>query len=223
MVPIKKLNLIEKRTREQCQNCQGNGCSVCHSKNNRFKIYAAANIPISYWNLAFKDFQGDPRFKEIISKKISDIDSLYEEGKSYAFNGLFGTGKTYASCCLLKTALVAGYAAKYYTMSELIQEIINDHEGQFIHNILITDFLCIDEYSSRWVFPSEKSEQLFGQNLEYILRTRFQNQLPTIICSNDSNVRDVLAGEFARPLDSLFSQHLEVIGVAGKDFRKGNK
>lgn len=226
MVPAKKLDLVEKKIISSCPNCHGSGCQSCKSKVSRIKIYDYANIPMDYWFLAFKNFQGDQKFKEYISKKLEKIDEIYELGNSFAFIGNFGTGKTYAACCILKTALVSGYSAKYYNMSELINGITshNEDDENFLHTIINTDFLVIDEFGKRWVFPSEKAEQLFGQNLEHVLRTRFQNHLPTIVCSNDDNLDDVLSEEFSKALSSLRSRYMEVIPVIGKDFRKtGNK
>jgi len=44
--------------------------------------------------------------------------------------------------------------------------------------------------------------------------------MPTIICSNTPDLKDVLAGEFSRAVDSLFSRYVKTIYVSGKDFRK---
>ena len=84
------------------------------------------------------------------------------------------------------------------------------------------DFLVIDEFDSRWIFPSERAEQMFGSSLEHILRMRFQNSTPTILCSNSPDIDTVLTGKFAKAFRSLRSKHLKVACVGGKDFRRRN-
>jgi len=222
MVPQKKMDLIEKRIRNSCRECAGGGCLSCRAQITRCKIYAAADIPMDYWMLAFKNFKGDENFKRFITSKLSDVSEMYEKGSSLAFVGNLGTGKTYAACCVLKMALVKGYSARYVNMADVIEETVKNNY-KFLDKITNIDFLCIDEYDSRWVFPSEKAEQLFGQTMERILRARFQNGMPTIICSNTPNLSDVLAGDFSRAVDSLFSKYMEVLYVKGRDFRKIQK
>lgn len=225
MIPEKKIKLVEKEIQNKCPKCLGKGCSECKGKMARIKLYAMANIPMDYWFLPFKDFQGDVNFKGIIDEKLNAIDTIYENGNSMAFVGNFGTGKTYAACCVLKKALAIGYTAKYFHMSEIINALtsVRDEETDFLKSLINIDFLVIDEFCRRYIFASEKAEQLFGQNLEYILRTRFQNRMPTILCSNNINIDDVLSEDFAEAFSSLRSKYVEIIYVSGTDFRKLEK
>jgi DNA replication protein DnaC len=185
--------------------------------------YAEANIPIEYWSLAFKDFNGDKKFKEAIAAKIENIDKVYEDGKSLAFVGNLGVGKTYAACSMLKKAIVCDYSAKYINMADIVNELIasKDKNINYLDELINVDFLLADEYDKRHIFPSEKTEQLFGQTLEYVLRNRFQNHMPTILCSNTQEIDKVLAGEdFSRVMSSLMKKYVEIYYVAGKDYRK---
>jgi DNA replication protein DnaC len=221
LVPLKKINTLKSRIKQTC-TCQGVGCLACQAKINRMERYAEANIPMDYWFLPFKNFEGDPNFKKIIIEKLETIDDLYNNGESLAFIGKFGLGKTYATCCILKQALLKDFTVRYDTMSDVINNIVSSKEESlaYLEKLKNVDFLAIDEFGKRWVFPSEKAEQLFGQNLEFILRTRFQNHLPTILCSNDSNIDQVLSEDFSRAFSSLKSQYIEEIFVGGIDFRK---
>lgn len=220
MVPAKKLNLIRSRIQKKCSHCKGEGCSICRAKWARCKNYAEANIPVSYWMLAFKDFQGDPNFKKSIVSVLKQIKAFYERGLSLAFIGNFGTGKTYAATSILKMALVSGYTAQYVNMSDVVAETVKSNY-EFLAKISEVDFLCLDEYDARYVFPSDRSEQLFGQTMERLLRERFQNGLPTILCSNTPDLKDVLAGDFGRATESLFAKYMKTFYVKGKDYRKG--
>jgi len=219
LIPQKKIDFIKTKIKERCE-CVGAGCKKCRSIISRIGTYAEAGIPIDYWLLSFKDFEGDANLKIFVSSLLKTIDEIYEEGKSYAFVGNLGTGKTYAATSILKKAIVSGFTAKYYHMDQVIRLSIGNDSTSFFNEITGADFICIDEYDSRFVFPSEKSEILFGQTMESVLRYRFQNKMPTIICSNTSDVTKVLAGDFSRTTDSLFSKYVKIIYVAGKDFRK---
>lgn len=219
MIPDKKFAVFRKKIEQGCLDCNGAGCLSCKKKIARIQRYGSAGIPVDYWERAFKDFSGDPNFKDIISKKISNIDNMYDEGVSIALIGNLGTGKTYAASCLLKKAIVSGYQAKYANMSDVVRKLTSPDSNNYFDEIVSVDFLCIDEYCKRHVFASEKAEQLFGQSMEAILRNRFQNKMPTIICSNTLDLEDVLADDFSDSTSSLIKYYVEIHLARGLDFR----
>lgn len=221
MIPESKKKYIINKIEKSCQSCSGEGCMKCRSKIARISSYSRAGIPVDYWNRSWKDFSGDPKFKNLIKEEVlSKINEVYDTGRSFAFVGNLGVGKSYAACAILRMAITSGFKAKYLHMEEAIRLSISDYSNDFYSEVINTDFLCIDEYDSRWVFPSEKSEALFGQTMESILRNRFQNNMPTIVCSNTLDISEVVSGEFSKAIDSLFSKHMRVVYVSGKDFRK---
>lgn len=224
MIPKTKINRVKQKIKENCKECVGTGCSICLSKMSRMDRYALSNIPVEYWNLSFKDFSGDSKFKNLIRLKIENISDLYDNGKSFMFSGGLGTGKTYTACCILKIAVTSGYTGLYTTMAGVVANMLSKEvdTAKYYNELLEKDFLVIDEFSSHWIFPSEKAEQLFGTSLEYVLRTRFQNQLPTILCSNNDDVDQIFGGFFAKSFKSLRSHHIELYVVGGKDFRRKN-
>ena len=107
-------------------------------------------------------------------------------------------------------------------MADVVANILSSDVDtlKYYKNLVSTDFLVIDEFSSHLIFPSEKSEQLFGSSLEFVLRTRFQNQLPTILCSNDSDVDEIFGGFFAKSFRSLRTHHIELYVIGGIDYRR---
>ena len=224
MIASNKISRMKDKIKSECTNCLGEGCYNCLVKVTRIEKYSDANIPVEYWNLSFKDFEGDPNFKNVFRKKLEDINKTYDEGKSFIFSGSLGTGKTYSACCMLKIAIASGYSGLYTTMADVVANILSREKdtAQYYEELISKDFLVIDEFSSHWIFPSEKSEQIFGSSLEYVLRTRFQNQLPTILCSNDNDVDKIFGGFFARSFKSLRSHHVELFIVGGKDHRREN-
>jgi len=224
MIPKNKLKRIKSNIVSNCEICGGSSCSRCMSKACRIDSYASSDIPSNYWLLAFKDFEGDPKFAELITSLLSDIDKAYDDGHSYLFTGGLGTGKTYAACSILKISIISGYESKYTTMATIVNSMLskNIDTSSYIKDLIMCDFLVIDEFDPRWIFPSEKAEQMFGSSLEHILRMRFQNSTPTILCSNSPDVDTVLTGKFAKAFKSLRSKHLKMICVGGKDFRRNN-
>tara|TARA_X000000950_G_C13920884_1_gene663287 strand:+ start:2777 stop:3454 length:678 start_codon:yes stop_codon:yes gene_type:complete len=217
-IPESKFLKIKENIKNRCKYCDSSGCNECSKKISRITLYAQANIPMEYWSKSFKAFEGDKRFKLAMHNYIKDIEKMYDDGVSLGFSGSLGTGKTYMASCFLKIAITKGYTAGYYNMSDMIQESMDNRA--FFSEITEKDFIVIDEYDLRWVYPTERAELLFGQTMERVLRHRFQNGLPTILCSNTPNLKDVLAGDFSRSTGSLFAKFLKQYTVSGIDYRK---
>jgi len=222
MIPQTKIDRIKAKIRSQCPSCNGDECKKCFARISRVDRYSRANIPVEYWSLSFKNFAGDKNFKNLMKTKMENIDLFYDTGKSIIFSGNLGTGKTYTACCLLKRAVATGYSGLYTTMADVVANMLSREidTSKYYSELLSKDFLVIDEFSSHWIFPSDKAEQLFGTSLEYVLRTRFQNQLPTILCSNDDDVDQIFGGFFAKSFRSLRSHHVDLYVVGGKDYRR---
>lgn len=219
MIPDNKISREKDKIYKQC-SCQIGSCIVCQRKAARIDRYAIAGIPTNYWHSSFKDFIGDSNFANLFREKLKDPSKIYDNGTSMMLVGSLGVGKTYSICCLLKLAIVNDYSAIYTTMADIVNRVIRDGGGEYLQVLLETDFLAIDELDPRWIFPSEKSEQLFGSTMEHLLRSRFQNGLPTIMCSNADDVDKIFAGHFGRTFKSLRSEHVEVLYVGGKDQRR---
>lgn len=216
-----KVERIKNQIVATCKECGGAICAKCELKSSRIEKYSEANIPVGYWLLPFKNFKGDKNFNDIIKEKLKDINRVYDQGKSMLFVGNLGTGKTFAASSILKMAIVSGYTARYTTMADIVSAVTSGAQSSsYISDLMGYDFLVIDEFDARWIFPSEKAEHMFGSILENLLRNRFQNQLPTVLCSNTEDPDQILTGQFAKAFKSLRSQHLDVIYVGGKDFRR---
>ena len=222
-IPRGKIASVKKACVRDCKNCKGSGCSTCSSKSARIEKYASSNIPVTYWMLAFKKFSGDRLFFDLVKNIIENIDDTYEAGMSYIFTGGLGTGKTFGATSILKKSATLGYNSMYVTMADVVSSIISKEVDShtYISDLNQRDFLVIDEFDSRWIFPSEKAEQMFGSSLEHILRTRFQNKLPTILCSNTPDIDSVLSGPFSKAFKSLRNEHVRAVVVGGIDHRRG--
>lgn len=168
-----------------------------------------------------KDFSGPKNVKDQTIKYITSIDEMYMTGKGLCFVGNYGTGKSSASCAVLKGALIKGYTAYYTTLNDLISYLTNyETKTEFYDVVSRSDFLCIDEVDSRHFSDSEDAHAMFGSNFERVVRYRAQNNLPLIIASNNASIEEVFTGQWRRVVDSLLSSS-EVIPSLGKDYRKG--
>jgi DNA replication protein DnaC len=218
-----KVERVSQKIQRECKECSGEGCIKCGRLVSRIQKYADAGIPANYWTTSFKDFNGDDEYAETVKKVISDIDVAFDAGKSFLFVGPLGVGKTFGISSILKMAVCKDYSARYSSMVEVINQILSGPNSDVIQTLIKYDFLAIDEFDNRWIFPSEKSEQIFGSTMEYILRSRFQNGLPTILATNNSEVDEILTGMHGKAFSSLRSQYMETVFLSGKDFRKRNK
>lgn len=215
----RKAELARKIIMDACLVCKGQGCKSCAQKVERVNVLSGSCIPVAYWDYEFKTFKGDDNFKAHLENYIKSIDKLYNEGKSLALVGRHGVGKTFGACEILKTAISHRYTAKYTTMSEIVDMILfKDYE--FKAALLHSDFLVIDEFDSRYIPTSDRGKETFGANLENIIRTRFQNKMPVIFCTNNSSLNDVFDDTFKQTFDSLFAEsNITVIAVGGVDLR----
>ena len=84
--------------------------------------------------------------------------------------------------------------------------------------LLEADFLAIDEFDSRHM-GSDAASELYGRILENVFRTRVQNKLPIIMCTNSPNVIESFSGSLKQSIESLMN-YTETVPIIGKDFRK---
>lgn len=185
--------------------------------------YAESNIPIEYWTLKMeKHFVGDPRLKEKYNAYVSDINNAYINGNSICFAGAHGLGKTMTAACILKKAATKGYSCLYTTLSDIVTVLTQaGGEDRFLarQELIKVDFLVIDELDPRFM-ATENAADLYARSLEGVFRTRSQNKLPTIICTNSPNMVESFSGALKTSIDSLMHGYMEFFPVLGSDFRK---
>lgn len=185
--------------------------------------YYESNIPVEYWRLKMdRDFEGDPRLLEKYSLYTKDIKTSYINGSSICFCGNHGLGKTMTSCCVLKKAVATGFTCLYSTLSDIVNILIQSpQEEKFLarKELNMVDFLVIDEFDSRFM-SNDNAAELYGKTLEGVFRTRCQNKLPTIMCTNSPNIVKAFNGALKESIDSLTKGYLEEFPVFGEDFRK---
>jgi len=221
MVIQKKIEAAKQALKDACLTCKGHGCRDCVKKVECINVWANAGIPNAYWTYTLQSFSGDQAYKIRLEALLKTPEDMYNDGKLYAFTGKYGVGKTFGACEILKTVLARGYVGRYTTMSEIVDMVMSKEERfDFKQSLLLSDFLVIDEFDSRYIPTSDRGKDVFGSTLENIIRTRIQHKLPTIFCTNNASLDDVFDGTFEQTFDSLFSiRNVVSIPVGGVDLR----
>jgi DNA replication protein DnaC len=185
--------------------------------------YAESNIPIEYWSLRMeKDFCGDSRLKQKYDEYILDLKKTYNTGLSICFAGSHGVGKTLVTTCILKKAAQKGYSCLYTTLSDIVNVLTSaSNEDKYLarRELVLVDFLVIDEFDSRFM-QSDNAADLYARSLEGVFRTRSQNKLPTLMCTNSPNIIESLHGSLKVSISSLMKGYLKIFPVFGEDNRQ---
>jgi len=216
-------NIPDKKLQDQIKLIQQSNDERKNIKLIAVNRYAESNIPVEYWNLKMeKDFFGDPRLLKKYQEYIQDINNSYLSGSSICFAGNNGTGKTMTSCCILKKACEKGFMCLYSTLSDIVNILTqSSSEQKFIsrRELNMIDFLVIDEFDPRFM-ATDNTIDLYARTLETVFRTRSQNKLPTIMCTNSPNIVECFNGQLKISLDSLIKGYLKMFPVFGEDARK---
>lgn len=209
------------KTIEQAYDGLCEKCSITIVAYNRYK---SSNIPFDYWSLGMKDFKGAPELHDLYARAAGSLQEIYKKGDVFYIAGTHGIGKTMTTCAILKKACQKGYTSLYTTLTDIIGALIDSPgEEKFLarRELMMVDFLAIDEVDSRFI--PENASDLFGRMLEQVIRTRAQNRLPMIICSNSpAKPAELFTGSIKQSLDSLMSR-MTFIATMDTDFRKQGK
>ena len=214
----KKKDYAKKQISKGCE-CEGQSpCRKCMSKAMLLDKYERSNMPLLFWNKEMDTFKGNDAYKEFLTDYANNVEKKYYEGKSWCLAGGIGRGKTFGSSYILKAATAKGLDCWYDTMLG----IVANKDGFFRSRISKIDYLVIDEVDSRFLPQSQAGIDHISGALEFIVRTRCHNMLPTIICTNEEDgiVYKSFNEMFQRIFESLTAAHFETFFVAGKDYRR---
>src|SRR5713101_6216292 len=129
--------------------------------------YAESNLPIGYWGLKMdKDFYGDPQLLNKYNEYIADIKSSYINGSSLCLASKHRTGKSMTIICMLKKCCQKGYSCLYTTLSDVVNVLtyaVTDDKFLARRELVLVDFLAIDEVDVRFFNQSENSNDLFAK------------------------------------------------------------
>lgn len=176
-----------------------------------------------YWTLKMdkESFQGDEVLMLKYEEIVTDLRKSYLDGICLCFGGKHGVGKTLTVTNILKRAVEGSYTAQYTTLSDIVHSITSkdsvDKEISW-KELLLVDFLVIDEFDPRYM-GSDNAAELYGRTLENIFRSRAQNKLPTLMCTNAIDVTSGFSGALKASITSLMN-YVTMVSVMGKDYRE---
>ena len=236
-----KMFEIRESIVKPCALCKGEGSTIsirdgvrwavectCQKKFNRYMGYAKAGIAREYWDLTIDDFTGNDIVKAKVNQFIADIEKVKQDGLGITFCGPNGTGKTLSSILILKAAYAKKYSIRFTTMSELLNTIRSsfsyEHENdeeklQYLEEVRESTFLVLDNMGSE--YKASNNPEFVVANLDYVLRDRMTNLLPTFFTTNYSE------GDFKETygasIESLLSNRNLCLAMQGGDCRKKNQ
>lgn len=217
-------NIPNKKLQDRLKDVQDNGeaMDVKNVKMVAYNRYYESNIPLEYWDLKMdKDFVGDPRLKQKYDDYIADLKKSYQTASSFCLAGGHGVGKTMTMTCILKKASQKGYSCLYTTLSDIVNVMTSaPGEDRFFARQELTkvDFLVIDEFDPRFM-ASDNAADLYARTLESVFRTRSQNKMPTLMCTNSPNVIESFNGPLKASINSLMKGYVKIFPVLGEDVR----
>lgn len=197
-------------------------CPKCSVKTIAYNRYYESNIPIEYWSLSMSDFKGPKNLFELYTTIVADLTGAYTTGLSFCLAGTHGVGKSTSITNVLKKACQKNFTTLYTSLSDIISALtIAPSADKYVARKELTevDFLAIDEFDGRHIGATDNATDLFGRTFEYVVRTRLQNKLPTIVVSNSPNPVETFQGNIKDSLDSLMTK-LPTIATIGPDQRK---
>lgn len=223
-IPEKKYNFIihelDKMMTEEENSSKIN--SIIALKTSFIRYYES-NIPIEYWRKSMhKDFVGNNKLKIQYDNYVKDIRKSFINGTSICFAGSHGIGKSLTACNILKRVVEKGYSGLYTTLSDVVHVLISAPKTELYvarKELLETDFLVLDEFDGRFM-ATESAADLFARSLESVFRTRAQNKMPTLMCTNSPNIIEAFQGPLKQSIDSLLSGYIEIVPILGQDYRK---
>jgi len=197
-------------------------CSKCNLRVKLIDRFINANIPVDFWHREMSDFKGDKKLLKLYNTIEEDLKEYLLNGKSYLLTGNHGVGKTYFSCAVLKLACAKNYRALYSTMGDVVNVLINgDRQVRYEarRELMMVSFLVLDEFDSRFM-GSDSAAELFGRILESIIRIRFQNNMPTILISNNGDPTKALGDHLGPSMNSLIAGYCRKLYIIGADYRE---
>lgn len=179
----KALGLSDLDTQSIFNSYKNERISVLQEAIGKYKSWnktSESGVPLRFHECCFENFECHNQVEEKRKKTVIDFVERENNDGVLLMTGDKGTGKTH-----LGTAAVRAMLGHYVTMEDLIYKVESSlnfkspmTEEQVFKDYSTKGFLVIDEIGRS--IKSEKETEL----LSYILRKRYDNQLPTIVISN---------------------------------------
>lgn len=208
--------------RRGCPTCKGpdstNNCGDCRKQLQLYKHYLLAGIGITYQQLGWEDFVGDPSALSLAKEYLSKHDRYVNGGYGFLLHGKYGTGKTLVSILVAKELVKLGYKVYFATFSQMVEEFTrswgdNSEKIKFEKNVVKSDIFFLDDIGKELKTRNNLPETTF----DYVLRQRVLDARPTFITTN-MTVPEIMNG-YGSAIFSLLTEKMLEHEVLGEDYR----
>lgn len=189
----------------------------CEVQRALARHYLYANISRTYHSLGFDDLREDKEdLGEVVHSFISNWDTYKRYGRGIIFMGGLGTGKTTAQVLLLKELIKKGEKVWFMTFTELTDAYMNtnNQKDEIYHEIQTAACVAVDEVPCG---KSKDQKDFFEKVLEWAIRYRVENSLPTVM---GTNLTEKGMTENYPRICSLVGMTYLLYEVDGEDVRK---
>jgi len=155
----------------------------------------------------------------ILKRYASKINEMTKRGIGLYLCGPNGVGKTYLVCSIANRAASAGLNVRYYTMSQIVANLINgwfdDEMKKSVDDFVKSDMLIIDDVDKIYKTKTGIETNMFDN----LLRQRLQSRSPCLFTSN--RTMDDAKSDYGPHIYSMLSEHCAELVFVGADYRKG--
>jgi DNA replication protein DnaC len=191
----------------------------CELQKMLQRHYFAANIGREYHDIGLQHFEGPDASVVVpaVEDYLANFDQNFHFGLGLTFNGPFGTGKTFAVCCVLKELIQRGRNVYFITFEELIniwgKSWQDDQAKMLLEKRLKTaEVLGLDELRT----DARNAGGFLQNGLDSVIRHRTSNLLPTLVSTNMSG--ELERSEFGK-VYSLLAAKNDRVETKGHDRR----
>lgn len=141
-------------------------------------------------------------------------------GKGLLLAGDCGTGKTHLAVAIINALIEKGIPGVFVTVPELLQKIRESYSktasvssADIINLVKTAELLVLDDLGAEK--PNEWTEEQFY----VVINARYENELPTIITTNHTNIKELKARIGARSFSRIIEM-CDGVECQGTDYRE---
>lgn len=185
-------------------------------RNLSIADFKDANIGLEYASCSIETIKDYAPYKKTIKKYVDGIHKYERSGIGLILHGGYGAGKTGTAVAVCAEAMKRSGRA-WFISSWDIEETFRNSIGWRERAQLCAkkmQFLILDDIG----VASDKNKEVIDSTIAYLVRTRYNDALPTIITTN----LDIKA-LFSRykSLQRLFVAKYKDVNITGTDWVKG--
>jgi len=174
-----------------------------------------AGIGRAHWKGSLDSIPDSMPYKALIHGYIVGMPQFEQSGFGLVFYGPLGTGKTTLGAIILRNALARGgrcYAIRCGHMVDALcskERIQLENGAPLLEGLINVNYLLLDDFQ-------RENQPWRERKIEEVLRTRYDEQLPTIITTNmeKDELREI------KWMESMFIDSYLSVEIAGINWRK---